>query len=356
MARLFIPGPTDVDPEVLHAQNQPLISHRSPEFGDLIGRIQPKLRKVFNTNSRVLITASSGTGLQEAAARNGVSERLLVCVCGAFGERWYNVAESNGGQVDRLDSPWGEPNLPEQIVEALKMKTYDGLAVVHNETSTGVENPLKEIAAEVRRHFPDIILMVDAVSSAGGVELQVDGWDLDIVFTSSQKCFALPPGLAFAAVSDRALEKAARIPHRGWYFDFLLLDRYLKDNLTPATPALTLLYALDRQLDRMMAEGLSQRYSRHKAMANQVQEWVESRFDLFAAPKYRSKTVTAIRNTLSLRFEELNAYLSTNEMSIANGYGKLKDITFRIGHMGEISRTDVKKLLAEFDSFLSRPE
>jgi predicted phosphoserine aminotransferase len=352
MAHLFVPGPTDVAPEILAAQTHPMIGHRSQACIDLISRIQPRLRQVLQTRHRVYITASSGSGLQEAAVRNTVARRLLVCVGGAFAERWYDIAVANGLTADRLDVAWGEPHTPDQVAEALR-RGYDGVAIVHNETSTGVENPLADIARAAHAAAPDTMLLVDAVSSAGGVDLRPDEWGIDVLLTSSQKCFALPPGLAFAAVSDRALERAARVPHRGWYFDFLLLEKYLQQNNTPATPAISLLYALDAQLERILAEGLQPRFARHARMADLAQTWADSRFALFARAGFRSKTVTTITNTRGINVVDLSAHLARAGMAIANGYGRLKGKTFRIGHMGEITPDDVAVLLAEIDRFLS---
>jgi predicted phosphoserine aminotransferase len=353
MAHLFIPGPTDVDPGVLAAQAQPMIGHRSEACYALIGRIQPKLCQVFQTNGRVYITTSSGTGLQEAAVRNCVGERLLVAVCGAFGERFYQVAQANGVAADRVDAEWGQPNLPAEVAAALSRHSYDALAIVHNETSTGVENPVREIASRARDIDDGMLILVDAVSSAAGANIETDEWGLDVVLTSSQKCFALPPGLAFASVSDRALERARSIEHHGWYFDFLNLEKYLARHATPATPAISLLYALDRQLDRIIAEGLSARFERHARMAAKVQEWGERTFELFAAPGFRSQTVTAIQNTLGVDVRMLNQFLGERDMVISNGYGPLKDRTFRIAHMGETHPEDIAALLSLIDEFLS---
>jgi predicted phosphoserine aminotransferase len=332
-----------------------MVGHRSQTCADLFARVQPGLCQVLGTDARVLILASSGSGLQEAAVRNCVARRLLLCVGGAFAERWFEVARSNGLQVDRLEVEWGQPHDPEQIAHALGTGRYDTLALVHNETSTGVENPLAEIARAAREASPEIVILVDAVSSAGGVEIQSAGWGLDVVITSSQKCFALPPGLAFAAVSDRALERAQTIPHRGWYFDFILLERHLTQNTTPATPAISLLFALEAQLQRMLAEGLENRFSRHARMAASVQAWAADRFELFAAEGFRSKTLTAIRNTRQIDIAALNAHLAAQGMAIANGYGPLKGRTFRIGHMGEIQPSDLEDLLFHIDEFLQRP-
>lgn len=355
MARLFIPGPTDVAPEVLAAQARPMVGHRSDEFSELFGSIQGKLRRVFRTSSRVYVSASSGSGLQEAAIRNTVRERVLMCVCGAFGERWAKVAQANGAEVDRLEAELGQPIRVEQLEAALESQTYDAVAVVHNETSTGVESPLPQLAAAVRAYQPQALILVDAVSSAGGVDLPFDEWQLDVLFTSSQKCFALPPGLAFAAVSDRALARAQEVPRRGWYFDFTLLERYLVERTsTPATPAISLLYALDLQLDRMLTEGLEPRFRRHSQMAALAQAWANDRYGLFAAEGFRSKTVTTIRKPPELDIGQLNRHLAQFDKVIAGGYGPLKPSTFRIGHMGEITPADLRELLDQIDGYLER--
>jgi len=353
MAHLFIPGPTDVAPEILAAQTHRMIGHRSPACIDLFARIQPRLQRVFQTEQRVFITASSGSGLQEAALRNTVRTRALVCVGGAFAERWYEIAAANGLSADRLDVPWGQPHDPQQVADAVRRNAYDAVAVVHNESSTGVENPVAEIAAAVRRISPDTLLLVDAVSSAGGVDLRPDAWGLDVVLTSSQKCLALPPGLAFAAVSDRTLVRAAAIPHRGWYFDFVLLDRYLKQHTTPATPAISLLYALDAQLERILAEGLPARFARHTRMGERTQQWALDRFALLAPEGFRSRTVTAVVNSRKIDVAALNAHLAAHDMAIAAGYGALRETTFRIGHMGEIQPDDLERLLSAIDDYLA---
>lgn len=352
MTRLFIPGPTDVDQAALEAQAQPMIGHRSSEFTELYARIQPRLREIFQTQGRVYITASSGSGLWEGAMRSLVRERLLLCVCGAFGERWADVAESNGTPFEVLSVEWGQPNVAGPIVEALGQDQFDTLAVVHNETSTGVMNPVADIIESARAVQPDLIVLVDAVSSAAGVEIPTDEWGIDVLVTSSQKCLALPPGLAFAAVSGRSLVRAAQVPNRGWYFDLLLLEKYHERNYTPATPAISLLYALDLQLDRILSEGLAEREARHAQMATQVQEWAAERFALFAAKGYRSLTVTAIENTRPIDVSALNAHLNQYGMTLANGYGPLKDRTFRIGHMGETRPDDIGELLGYIDEFL----
>lgn len=353
MSPMFVPGPVDVDPQVLAAQTRPMLPHRSAEFEAIFRRSWEKARQLFLTRNLVFVVSASGTGLQEAAVRNFVREDVLACVNGAFSKRWYEVAQGNGKQAGLLETDWSRPISPAQVVQALRQKRYEAILLVHNETSTGLQNPVREIAAAVRQASPETLICVDAVSSLGGVRIETDAWGLDMVLTSSQKCLALPPGLALAAVSERALAYAETVPGRGWYFDLVRLAKHLRKDSTPATPALSLIYALDAQLDRILAEGLEARFARHSAMARRVQDWALRRgFDLFAAEGYRSQTVTTVTNNLNLDFAALNAYLLERGMRIANGYGPLKGKTFRIAHMGETRLEDIDRLLEALDAYL----
>ncbi|HJW91960.1 MAG TPA: alanine--glyoxylate aminotransferase family protein [Anaerolineales bacterium] len=355
MSRMFVPGPVDVDPEILAAQAQPMLPHRSQEFEAIYRRSWEKSRQLFFTQARVFIITASGTGLQEAAVRNLAKESVLACVNGAFSQRWAEVARSNGKQVDLLETEWNRPISPEMVGKALRMQRYEALTLVHNETSTGLQNPVSAIAAAAREASPETLICVDAVSSLGGAKIEMDAWGLDLVLTASQKCLALPPGLALAAVSDRAMAYAEQVPERGWYFDLVRLEKHMHKDSTPATPALSLIYALDRQLDRILAEGLEARFARHQAMAERVQSWAISRgLDLYAPPGFRSQTVTTIANTLGFEFSQLNSFLLQREMRIANGYGPLKGKTFRIAHMGELTLEDIERLLEALDEFLSK--
>jgi len=350
MSHMFVPGPVDVADEVLQAQTKPMIPHRSAEFEEIFRSASAKAAKIFFTEGRVFITASSGTGLQEASVRNLAQSKVLSCVNGAFGARWFDVATTNGKDAVKLEFDWSEPVSPEAVAEAVKTHRPEVVTVVHNETSTGMMNPVRDIAAAVREANPDTLVLVDAVSSFSGAKIEVDAWGLDVVLTSSQKCLALPPGLALAAVSDRAMKKAETVYHRGWYFDFLRLEKHRLKDSTPATPAVSLVYALDFQLDRILAEGIEARFARHAAMAARVQTWAEGRgMEIFAPAPYRSHTVTTIKNTLNWDIGEVNAFLMQRGMRIANGYGPLKNKTFRIAHMGETQMSDIEMLLAALD-------
>jgi predicted phosphoserine aminotransferase len=342
-----------VNPEVLAAQAQRMLPHRSSEFETIYRRTWEKARQIFMTKCRVYVVTASGTGLQEAAVRNLVKRDVLSCVNGAFSKRWYDVALANGKQAELLETAWNQPITPNLVAEALRQKKYEAITIAHNETSTGVENPIQEVTEAVRETSPETLILVDAVSSAGGVKIEMDAWGLDMVLTSSQKCLALPPGLSLAAVSDRALSYARMVPDRGWYFDLVRMEDHLLKDSTPATPALSLIYALDLQLDRILAEGLDRRFQRHRRMAERVQEWALMRnLELFAPRGYRSKTVTAIDNTRNLDVAAINTYLKGLDMRIANGYGQLKGKTFRIAHMGEIQLEDIEVLLTAMDEYI----
>lgn len=353
--RLFIPGPSEVRPEILQAQTAPMIGHRSGDCDALIASVEAKLQQVFMTANRVYILASSGSGLQEAAIRNSVraGQRVACFVNGAFSLRWHEVAAGCGKEAVRFDLPWGQPVRPADVDAALAGGAWDAVAVVHNETSTGVASPVGEIAALLRAKYPDTLLLVDAVSSLAGDWIPTDAWGLDICLTSSQKALALPPGLAFAAVSDRVLARAREVSGRGWYFDFLVLEKYLVKNTTPATPAISLLRAADRQLDHILAEGLPARVARHRRLAEMTQQWaLDHGFGLLAAADYRSLTVTCVENSRGIDFAALNQHLKQRGMVISNGYGDLKDKTFRIAHMGDVTDEEMAELLAAMEEFL----
>jgi predicted phosphoserine aminotransferase len=359
--KLFIPGPIEVRESILQAQTKPMIGHRGKPFEELFARTQKKLRSVFYTSQRVLLSTSSGTGLWEGAARNCVTDDpargVLATVCGAFSERWADVFERNGKATTVIQVEQGKAIKPEMVRDAIRAHgaPFDAIALVHNETSTGVMNPLADIVAVVKELSPDTLILVDAVSSLAGVKIDFEGLGLDVVLTSSQKCFGLPPGLAFAAVSDRALARAKTVKNRGYYFDFIELDSFLQKNNTPATPAISLMYALDQQLEDMLAEGLDARFARHARMADMTRRWATSRnFGLFPEAGYESQTVTCVTNTRGIDVGALNKFLGTKHMHLSDGYGALKGKTFRIAHMADLTEADMAELFGTIDEFLGK--
>jgi aspartate aminotransferase-like enzyme len=353
---MFVPGPVDVAPEVLEAMTRPLLPHRSKEYETIHRRAAEKSQKVFFTESRVLIGTHTGSGMQEAGARNLAQRDILVGVNGAFSQRWYDVAVTNGKDPVRFDVEWGKAVSPDQMRDQLKQKHFEAVLIVHNETSTGVENPLEELCEVIREASPDTLILVDAVSSLSGSKIKMDAWGVDFLLTSSQKCLALPPGLSLAGVTDRALEKAKTVDNRGWYFDLLRMEKHRIKNSTAMTPAVSLVYALDFQLDRILAEGLENRFKRHQAMSQRVYDWaVENGMTPFAEEGARSKTVATINNDRNIDIPDLNAYLMEKyQMRISNGYGDLKGKTFRIATMGETTIEEVNALLHAIEEFMKR--
>jgi aspartate aminotransferase-like enzyme len=360
--RFFLPGPTEVRPETLAAMERPVIGHRSEEIQALIGEAQPELKHLFGTKRPVYISTSSATGMMEAAITNLSRKRVLCLVCGAFSGRFYAIAEATGRKADRLAVEWGEPNLPEDLRHVLKAdpKRYDLVTVVHSETSTGTLNPVREIAA-VLAEFDDILLTVDTVSSMAGAPLRMDDWGLDYVLTGAQKALALPPGLSLAAASERALARAAEIEHRGFYFDLLKFEKSLDRLMTPNTPAVSLMFALRHQLEHIVEEGLEIRWRRHQQMADHMHLWVARlagetgrNFEIVAAPGFRSPTVTAVRlpDPEGMSGPEVVSRLGERGYAIAAGYGKLKQETIRIGHMGDHTLDQLEDLLEELGKVL----
>lgn len=349
--RLFIPGPTEVRPENLSALARPQIGHRSDDFKTLYDRVQGKLQQVLKTQTPIFLFTCSSSGVWEAAMRNCVQRRVLCCVQGAFSERWHKVAEANGKSTGQIRVDPGRAITAEMIDRELAGGDYDALAVVHNETATGVMNPLDEIAAVMRR-YPDVLFLVDAVSSMAGTAISVDAWGIDVCLAGLQKAFALPAGLTITSVSQRALARAREVEHRGYYFDFIEMLKYHERGQTPATPAIPQIHALDAQLEDILTEGLEARWDRHRRMARIVQDWTRRHFEPFAEEGYESPTLTCVRNARGISVANLNRELGRQWAQISNGYGDLKEKTFRIAHMGDTQEWEIRGLLATIDQIL----
>ena len=350
--RLFTPGPTQVRPEILKELATPQIHHRSPEFSELYAQIQPKLQQVLFTEKPVLLFTSSSTGAMESAVTNLVAKRCLNLVNGAFSKRWHGITVGNGVPCDAFEISWDVAVKPEMVDEQLASGQYDAVTLVFNETSTGLVNPLQEIAEVVRRH-PDVLLLVDAVSGMAGAKIDTDVWKIDFVLAGVQKAFALPAGLAVAAVSGRALERAKTVPPRSYYFSLPLMHKSHLKNQTPSTPAIPHMYALNAQLDDMLAEGMEHRFARHARMATIVQAWAKKRFDIFPEDGYWSPTLTCVSNTKEIDVAGLIQTLAHEyNLRIANGYGDIKGKTFRIAHMGDVQVDEIEGLLRAIESVL----
>ncbi|HEY7769441.1 alanine--glyoxylate aminotransferase family protein [Longimicrobium sp.] len=356
--RFFLPGPTEVHPDVLAAMTRPLIGHRGAEMSSLLEACDPVLRSLFRTRRPVYVASSSATGLMEGAVRNGVRRRALSLVNGAFSERFAALVTDCGREGERYEVPLGEANQPDEVYQRLRAGGFDAVTVVHSETSTGVLNPLPEIAEAVRRAEAEtgeeILLLVDGVTTVGGMLVEAEAWGLDFLLTGSQKAMALPPGLAFGTASERMMARAATIPGRGQYFDLLEYDAYWRKHQTPNTPAVSLLYALSEQCRRIGAEGVEARALRHWQMAERTWEWAQGRpgLSLFAAEGQRSPTVTTIRVDDGMPASRICTEMTARGWTLGTGYGKLKDLTFRIGHMGDHTMDELDALLAVLEEVL----
>jgi len=351
--KLFIPGPVEVSEKTFRAMCAPMIGHRGGEFKKLYASIQPRLQTLFGTTQPVFLSTSSAWGVMEGALRNLVAKRVLNCMCGAFSDKWFDVSQRCGKEAEALQVEWGQPILAEQVREMLASGRFDAITLIHNETSCGILNPLAEIA-EVLREFPDVMFIVDSVSSFSTQPIPMDELGIDVLLTGSQKALALPPGLALFAVSERAMARAATIKDRGYYFDFVEFAKNQKDDMTPSTPVIPLINALASKLDDIFTEGLEQRYARHAALNGMVHDWVRSKgFEFFAPAGYRSLSLTCAKNNLEI---DVAAWIKTlrekHRFVIDGGYGKIKGKTFRISNMGDETPETITALLAALDDSL----
>ena len=353
--RLFIPGPVKVNDDVLAQLARPTLGHRGQEYSQLHGETVDMLKKILFTDQSVFLSTSSASGVWEGCIRNCVTldETILCTMCGAFSDKFSTVATSCGRKVEELKVDWGQAITADMIDKKLATGNYAAVTIVHNETSTGVTNPVYEISEMMKAKYPDVLVFVDAVSGMVGLPLEFDKLGWDVVFASVQKAFAIPPGLAVFAVSDRAMEKSKTVPDRGYYFDFQQFAKSAQKNQTPTTPAIPQIMALHYQCTKLVNEGMENVWARHKEMAEYVRSWAKENFDLFAPEQYASNTLTAIKNTKGISVADVNAALQQKHNTVfGNGYGKLKDKCFRIAHMGDITMDDLKELLGWIDAEL----
>ncbi len=336
----FLPGPTEVRREVLEAMLAPMLPHRGTEFEQMFARIVTSLQAIFRTTRPVYVSTSSATGFMEMAVRCSPPGPVLSLVNGAFSERFADIARSCDRDVDVVSAAWGDVVTLEQVEVALRSRRYVALTVVHSETSTGALTSLEPLAKLARAH--DVLVLVDSVTGIAGAPVETDAWDLDVVLTGSQKALALPPGLAFAAVSERFLQRAHDATARGRYFDVLEFEQYAKKHQTPNTPAISLLYATLLQCEAIASVGVEQRWMRHAALQQTVEQWVTHTREslgvelcMYARAGLRSPTVSAIALPVHISGEALVKAVAQRGFVIGGGYGKLKATSFRVGHMGD---------------------
>ncbi len=357
--KLHIPGPVEVSPKTFEALCRPMIGHRGQGFKDLYARIQPQLQTLLGTRQLVYLSTSSAWGVMEGALRNLTSKKVLNCMCGAFSDKWFDVAKRCGKEADALQVPWGSPIRAEQIDAKLATGQFDSLTLIHNETSTGTMSPLADVAA-LKARYPDVMFIVDAVSSMTAVPLGFDALGIDVLLAGTQKAFALPPGLAVFVASPAALAKAATARDRGYYFDFVEFEKNARDSMTPSTPAIPHIYALSSKLDEFFAEGLEARYARHGRTNGMLRDWAaRNGFTLFPEPGFESRTLVCVNNGArpegrvidAAKFQKL---VKDQGILIDGGYGKIKGTTFRISNMGDETEATIGALIAILDGALAK--
>jgi len=352
--KLFIPGPIAVSEKTLRAMAQPMIGHRSTDFVALYQSMQPELQALFYTKDPVYLSTSSAWGTMEGAIRNVVKKKVLNCMNGAFSDKWFDVSQRCGKQAGALKSEWGQPVDPEALRKELSTGQYDAVTLIHNETSCGCMSDLPALMA-VLRDFPDVISIIDTVSSLSALPIKKDELGIDVLITGSQKAFALPPGLSIFSVSKRALDRAATMNDRGYYFDFVEFQKNHEQGMTPSTPVIPLFYALKSKLDDIKAEGLENRYARHARLNKMVRDWAFSKgFKLFPKEGYGSVTLNCFANNLNIDLAAFNKTLkSKHKLVIDGGYGKLKGKTFRISNMGDETDATIAELIKALDAALA---
>ena len=345
--KLFIPGPVEVSEKTWEAFRRPMIGHRGEDFKNLYRDIHPKLQTLFGTKQPVFLSTSSAWGVMEASIRNLVGKRVLCCMCGAFSDKWLDVARRCGKEAEPLQVEWGKHIDHKDVDLALASGKFDAVTLIHNETSTGVMNPLPEICCVLAK-YPDVALIVDTVSSFSAVKIDMDALGIDVMLTGAQKALALPPGFSLFAVSEKAFARAEKQKGRGFYFDFLEFKKEQAEWMTPSTPSIGHIFALQSKLDEILEEGLDARFDRHAGTNALVHNWVRrAGFDFFAEEGFRSKTLTCVKNNRGIEVLAFAKRLrEKHHLVIDPGYGKLRGQTFRLSNMGDETEETVLHLLS----------
>jgi aspartate aminotransferase-like enzyme len=357
--KLHIPGPVEVSEKTFRAFCSPMIGHRGQGFKDLYAKVQPQLQSLLYTKQLVYLSTSSAWGVMEGAIRNLVAKKVLNCMCGAFSDKWFDVAQRCGKQAEALNVEWGSPIRAAQVDAKLATGQFDALTLIHNETSTGTMSPLAEIAA-LKKKYPDVMFIVDAVSSLTAIKIEFAALGIDVLLAGTQKAFAMPPGLTVFTASPAALAKAATAKDRGYYFDFVEFQKNAEGSMTPSTPSIGHIYALASKLEDIFAEGLEPRYARHAKLAQMTRDWAARHgFTLFPEKGFESVTLTCVNNGAKaggrvVDVAKLQKLVKDQGFLIDGGYGKIKGTTFRISSMGDETVESMSQLYAALDSALKQ--
>ncbi len=357
--KLHIPGPVEVSEKTFRALCSPMIGHRGQGFKDLYAKIQPQLQTLLATRQLVYLSTSSAWGVMEGAVRNLVGRKVLNCMKGAFSDKWFDVSKKCGKDAEALQVEWGSPIRAEAIDRKLATGQFDALTLIHNETSTGTMSPLAEIAA-LKKKYPDVMFIVDAVSSMTALPLAFDELGIDVLLAGTQKAFALPPGLAVFVCSPAALAKSAAAKDRGYYFDFVEFQKNAEQSMTPSTPSIPHIYALSSKLDEFFAEGLEKRYARHRETNQMTRDWAARHgFTLFPEKGFESITLCCVNNGAkpggrTVDVAKLQKLVKDQGFLIDGGYGKIKGTTFRLSNMGDETPESMKRLFGALNAAIKQ--
>ncbi len=353
--KLYIPGPIAVSEAAFAAMSHPMIGHRSKDFAALYAEIQTGLQQLAGTKDPVYLSTSSSWGSMEGAIRNVVAKKVLCCMNGAFSDKWLDVSRRCGKQAEGIQFEWGEPVDPEAVRKELSKGGYDAITIIHNETSTGTMTDLAALM-KVVREFPEVVSIVDTVSSFSAVPTPKDALGIDVLITGTQKAIALPPGLSLLSVSKKALDRARTVEGRGYYFDFVEFDENHKKNNTPSTPAISLIFGLQFRLNDIAKEGLENRYARHVKTNNMLRDWAKRRgMAMFPKAGYESRSLVCVNTPADVDMEKVNKILKSDYNCMINlGYGKIKGKTFRISNMGDETEATIGELITQLDDAFNR--
>jgi aspartate aminotransferase-like enzyme len=357
--KLHIPGPVEVSEKTFRAFCTPMIGHRGQGFKDLYAKIQPQLQQLLYTQQLIYLSTSSAWGVMEGAIRNLVARKVLNCMCGAFSDKWFDVSKRCGKDAEALQVAWGSPIRAADVDKKLATGQFDALTIIHNETSTGVMSPIAEIAA-LKKKYPDVMFIVDSVSSMSAVPLKFDDLGIDVLLAGTQKAFALPPGTAVFVCSPAARAKAVTMKDRGYYFDFVEFQKNAEQNMTPSTPSIGHIFALESKLQDFFAEGLEARYARHRRTNQMTRDWATKHgFILFPEKGFESLTLTCVSNGARpggrvVDVPKLQKLVKDQGFLIDGGYGKIKGITFRISNMGDETEATMVQLFAAMDAAMKQ--
>jgi len=352
--KLFIPGPTHVPESIMNILSTPQIGHRTEEISELIESIIIDIKDVLYTNNNIYLVSHAATGLWEMGLRNSVQKGVLHCINGAFSSKWVKVSESCGYSHNVLDYEWGKGVKAEDIDKMLSTGDYDVLAMVHNETSTGVMSNLEEISDLMTSKYPDVIWLVDAVSSMAGVKIELDKLGIDFILASTQKAWGLPAGFSICAVSNKIIERSKLIKNKGYLLDIQVYEKYFSKFQTPSTPSIPHLFGLREVLNIIKKEGIDNRWKRHQEMRDYIINWAKSNGQgLFPEEGCRSYTITCIENIQNWDINKIYNKLLDRGYRMDRGYVNLRGKAFRIPHMGNIYMEDLKEYIVEFEKVMN---